>query len=200
MDGFFGIGLMEIFLIAIIALVVLGPERLPSLMRDLANHMRTLRGMTSELTSQFSEELKMLDELDPRKIVNEITNPNSVKPPAETSAPPAKPGTHKTATSAKTTTPAKPPPAARPPSASSSAASTRSSPSGNSTTQPSDDEVASAAAAPFADESVEEYVILPPNPENGAASPDSTSNSVPAAGTDTGSSQQTLQETSDTSA
>jgi sec-independent protein translocase protein TatB len=158
MDGFFGIGLMEIFLIAIIALVVLGPERLPSLMRDLAKHMRTLRGMTSELTSQFSEELKMLDELDPRKIINEVTNPDSVKPLAEAGAKPAKPSTPKPAT------PAKPPPAARPPSASSNAAPSPASAYGDATLQPSGDEAAAVTVAPVAEEGAEEYVILPPKP------------------------------------
>ena len=37
MDSFFGIGVMELFVIAVIALVVLGPERLPGAMRSIAN-------------------------------------------------------------------------------------------------------------------------------------------------------------------
>ena len=100
MDSFFGIGLFELMLIAIIALVVMGPERLPGAMRELAKYMRQLRQISGEFQSQFSEELQMLDELNPKRIINDAIKP----------APPAKPAPHQ---------PLKPPaqsakPAARP--------------------------------------------------------------------------------------
>ena len=69
MDSFFGIGLFELMLIAIIALVVMGPERLPGAMRELAKYMRQLRQISGEFQSQFSEELQMLDELNPKRIM-----------------------------------------------------------------------------------------------------------------------------------
>ena len=81
MDSFFGIGLFELMLIAIIALVVMGPERLPGAMRELAKYMRQLRQISGEFQSQFSEELQMLDELNPKRIINDAIKP----------APPAKP-------------------------------------------------------------------------------------------------------------
>ena len=95
MDSFFGIGLFELFMIAIIALVVMGPERLPGAMREVAKYMKQLRSISHEFQSQFSEELKMLEEIDPRRILNEAIDPNSpasttaAKPPAQV-APAAK--------------------------------------------------------------------------------------------------------------
>ena len=95
MDSFFGIGLFELVMIAIIALVVLGPERLPGAMREVAKYMKQLRSISHEFQSQFSEELKMLEEIDPRRILNETIDPNSpantaaAKPPAQV-APAAK--------------------------------------------------------------------------------------------------------------
>ena len=95
MDSFFGIGLFELVMIAVIALVVLGPERLPGAMREVAKYMKQLRNISHEFQSQFSEELKMLEEIDPRRILNEAIDPNApattaaAKPPAQV-APAAK--------------------------------------------------------------------------------------------------------------
>lgn len=77
MDSFFGIGLFELVMIAVIALLVLGPERLPGAMREVAKYMRQLRNISSEFQSQFSEELKVLDEINPRRILNEAIDPNA---------------------------------------------------------------------------------------------------------------------------
>ncbi|MBK8797846.1 MAG: twin-arginine translocase subunit TatB [Anaerolineales bacterium] len=82
MDSFFGIGIFELFLIAVIALVVLGPERLPGAMRTLADYLRQIRSLSSEFTSQFSEEIKMLEEMDPRRMVNDILDPAKTPSPA----------------------------------------------------------------------------------------------------------------------
>lgn len=75
MDSFFGIGIFELFLIAVIALVVLGPERLPGAMRTVAGYFRQIREVSSEFTSQFSEEIKMLEEMDPRRMINDALDP-----------------------------------------------------------------------------------------------------------------------------
>lgn len=124
MDSFFGIGLFELVMIAIIALVVLGPERLPGAMREVAKYMKQLRSISHEFQSQFSEELKMLEEIDPRRILNEAIDPNApantaaAKPPAQV-APAAKSAAATTAAAttaaaAAATTAAKPAPAAKP--------------------------------------------------------------------------------------
>ena len=49
----FGIGIEELVLILVIALFVLGPERLPSLARDVGKAMRELRRTSDELTEEF---------------------------------------------------------------------------------------------------------------------------------------------------
>ena len=94
MDSFFGIGLFELVLIAIIALVVMGPERLPGAMREVAKYMRQLRQVSNEFQSQFSEELQLLDEINPKRILNDTINPpppkQPLKPPTAKSA--AQPG------------------------------------------------------------------------------------------------------------
>lgn len=80
MDGIFGIGPLELFFIAIIALIVLGPERLPSVLREIAKTIRRLRELTSEFTNQFGDELKALDEINPRKILNDMVDPTKPLP------------------------------------------------------------------------------------------------------------------------
>ena len=105
MDSFFGIGVFELFLIAVIALVVMGPERLPGAMRTIAGYMRQIRNISSEFTSQFSEEIKMLEEMDPRRIVNEVLDPTKPAAPVNKTplakSTPAKPAT--TSSAAKST-------------------------------------------------------------------------------------------------
>ncbi len=101
MDSFFGIGIFELMMIAVIALLVLGPERLPSAMREIAKFIRQLRDISSEFQSQFSDELKMLDEINPRRIINEAIDPKTPSAPAKPAAPaPAKPAAAKPAAAA----------------------------------------------------------------------------------------------------
>ena len=69
MDSLFGIGLPELFLIAVIALIVLGPQRLPGTIREIAKFIRQVRNLTNEFTSQFGDDFKALDDLNPRKII-----------------------------------------------------------------------------------------------------------------------------------
>lgn len=113
MDSFFGIGIGELFVIAIIALIVLGPERLPGALRELSKWMRTIRGFTNELSSQFSEEMKALDDINPHKILRELSGDSiedSTKKLAGTTAAAgaAKPATPKPATTPKPAAAAKP--------------------------------------------------------------------------------------------
>jgi sec-independent protein translocase protein TatB len=95
MDSFFGIGLFELVLIAVIALVVLGPERLPGAMREVAKYMRQLRQISGEFQSQFSEELQLLDEINPKRIIDDAIKPPPAKPagqqPLKPTTQPARP-------------------------------------------------------------------------------------------------------------
>lgn len=82
----FGIGTGELLLLFIIALVVLGPERLPGLARDIGKTMQDLRKTSDELTTEFlraDEEAKKLLKLEPAAAVSQpIATPSSAEPTA----------------------------------------------------------------------------------------------------------------------
>lgn len=99
MNSIFGIGLPELFFIAIIALIVLGPERLPGAIREVAKFLKQVRALGNELTSQFSEELAFLDEMNPRRILEEATRPDQEEKPAAKANTKPKTSTAKTSTS-----------------------------------------------------------------------------------------------------
>jgi sec-independent protein translocase protein TatB len=109
MDGIFGIGPLELFFIAVIALIVLGPERLPHVLREAAKTIRKVREVTGEFTNQFSDELQALDEINPRKILSDMVDPT--KPLPGDPKTPAASGAATTAATAATTKPATPKPA-----------------------------------------------------------------------------------------
>ena len=77
----FGIGMPELIVILVVALVVLGPKRLPELARTLGKTMSELRRQTSEIMDEFQVNTVLDDE---------STRPGSPTPPAPPS-PPAKP-------------------------------------------------------------------------------------------------------------
>ena len=54
---FFGIGLGEVLLILIVALIIWGPKRLPQIARTIGKTTRALRKATYDLTSQVTREL-----------------------------------------------------------------------------------------------------------------------------------------------
>ena len=155
MDGFFGIGFLELALVAIIALIVLGPERMPGIMREGARYLRELRKLGREFSAQFSDELKALDEINPRRILNEMTDP--LRPEQETKTPAAKgaaPG--KPLSSAAPSRSAIPAPTARP-----SAPAIRANAQAAANGAPVADPVPSSEAAT---EPVTDNSILPPAP------------------------------------
>lgn len=55
----FGMGMMEIFLIAIVAIIALGPEKLPSAMVDIAKFFRKLKNSLDDAKSTLDQELKI---------------------------------------------------------------------------------------------------------------------------------------------
>jgi sec-independent protein translocase protein TatB len=54
---FFNIGPMELIVLAVVGLIVLGPDRLPGLARDAARMIKTLREMATGARTQLREEL-----------------------------------------------------------------------------------------------------------------------------------------------
>ena len=69
----FEVGFTEIVLILGIALLVLGPERLPKLAADLGRWAGKARAMARQLKNQLEQEAGSLNEL--RKPIDDIRNP-----------------------------------------------------------------------------------------------------------------------------
>ena len=57
--GFSGIGWGEILVILIVALLVLGPNRLPEIGRTLGKTVRAIRKASTDLTTTISRELEV---------------------------------------------------------------------------------------------------------------------------------------------
>jgi len=56
-----GVGPAELLLIFVIALIVLGPGKLPELARTLGKALRELRRMSLEVTAEFDKELRDME-------------------------------------------------------------------------------------------------------------------------------------------
>ena len=71
----FGIGLPELMVIAIVAVVVFGPERLPELARQAGRFVRQMRNLAQSAQTQLRDELGpeyadlRLTDLDPRQAI-----------------------------------------------------------------------------------------------------------------------------------
>ena len=54
----FGVGPFELLMVALIAFIVLGPERIPTAMRWLGRTVRQVRQMSQQLTKDYGPEIK----------------------------------------------------------------------------------------------------------------------------------------------
>lgn len=88
----FGIGTGELLLILVIALIVLGPERMPQVARDIGKAMNELRRTSEDLQREFMSSDRRLDA---GKILETAATTMAEKPPA-TSAPAEAPATGET--------------------------------------------------------------------------------------------------------
>lgn len=57
----FGMGIGEIFLIAIIAILFLGPDKLPSTMVEIAKFFREVKGTVSSAKATLAEEMRLTE-------------------------------------------------------------------------------------------------------------------------------------------
>lgn len=55
----FDIGFLEILVIAVLALLVLGPERMPGALRSVAKTFRSVRSMASGFKAEVEEQLRV---------------------------------------------------------------------------------------------------------------------------------------------
>ncbi len=71
----FGIGVPEMFVIAMVAMMVFGPDKLPELARQFGGFVRTVRQMAQNAKNDLGKELgedlsgMSLRDLDPRQVV-----------------------------------------------------------------------------------------------------------------------------------
>jgi Tat protein translocase TatB subunit len=81
----FGIGLPELLVILVVALIVLGPKRLPEVARTLGKGLAEFRRATSDITDELRGAQHMLEE-EARAATRPMTQAKSAvkaKPPAE---------------------------------------------------------------------------------------------------------------------
>lgn len=74
----FGIGFPELLLIAVIALVVIGPKRLPDLARALGRGFAEFRRATEELKQTFEEETRAARA---RELRQKLLDEGKIRPP-----------------------------------------------------------------------------------------------------------------------
>lgn len=70
----FGIGFPEMIIILIVALVVVGPDKLPDLARSLAKGVNELRGAMNQIKESLNEETKVISSVkeDLRKTAGQM--------------------------------------------------------------------------------------------------------------------------------
>lgn len=81
----FGIGFPELLLIAVIALVVIGPKRLPDLARALGRGFAEFRRATEELKQTFEEESRSARAQELRQ---KLLDEGKIRPPGADPYPP----------------------------------------------------------------------------------------------------------------
>ena len=82
----FGIGTGELLLLLIVALIVLGPERMPKLARDLGRAVAEFRKTSDELRGEFLNADKYLEAPAPSVAAEPVKPATPVAPPVEGSA------------------------------------------------------------------------------------------------------------------
>jgi sec-independent protein translocase protein TatB len=85
----FNIGPGELIVILILALVLLGPEKLPEMARTVGKGMRELRRATEDIKDQVESELYKLDDTKP--VVKAPEGPRYAKAAPAPQLPPAAP-------------------------------------------------------------------------------------------------------------
>src|SRR5687768_501327 len=96
----FGIGYSEMFLIAVVALIVFGPGRLPEVAGQVGRWVRDFRRMSSELTGEFEKTIAEVDEVR-ESVRREVQGIQKELTGSTASRPAVKPGAAKTGAAAR---------------------------------------------------------------------------------------------------
>jgi len=93
----FEIGIWELVLIMVIALIVIGPERLPEVARNVGRWVGKARGMVRSVKAEIDRELaaeelqrvlsKQAASVDPFEMIEKSATPTSAATPTPTDAP-----------------------------------------------------------------------------------------------------------------
>jgi sec-independent protein translocase protein TatB len=85
-----GLSMTEVIIILALALLLLGPDQLPSLARSLGKGLRELRKATDDIKGQFESEIARIDlDQQPQKAIASVPSPDA--PKLEEAKPPANP-------------------------------------------------------------------------------------------------------------
>ncbi len=94
----FGLGFGELLVVLIIALVFLGPERIPETARSLGKWIHELRGMVDEVKQSFDRDLKdtktaptgrKSQEQSSSKMISDTSEPRQESPSNPNPSPPS---------------------------------------------------------------------------------------------------------------
>ncbi len=78
---FFGMGMGEILLILVVALIIWGPEKIPEIARTLGRTVRTLKKASFDLTTAVTKELNTEEKDHPSQ--SKANNVDSAKEPSD---------------------------------------------------------------------------------------------------------------------
>jgi sec-independent protein translocase protein TatB len=87
----FGLSFTELLIVAIVALVVLGPDKLPEMARTLGKGLRDIKRATEDLKGQFEEEVHAAEREASVPELAELTAPRFRMPGEAPAAEPARP-------------------------------------------------------------------------------------------------------------
>jgi TatA/E family protein of Tat protein translocase len=79
----FGIGMTELLVILVVALIVFGPARLPELARSLGRAMHEFRRASNDLRASFNEAVEPTPPPDARKATPPVIAPPSAPAPID---------------------------------------------------------------------------------------------------------------------
>jgi sec-independent protein translocase protein TatB len=85
----FGVGYSEMFVLALIALIVIGPKDLPKVLRTFGRFMQKARGMAREFQGHVDQAMRETGVDEIKSGFNDLKAPNLMSPPAKEIAPKA---------------------------------------------------------------------------------------------------------------